>query len=87
MTNREQVEAPDAQARFDEMYITSAEIMQRLGVTRSAILYARKTGKLPCAIEVQPGTLYIWERRKVEPYISAWKVILDARRGETANAD
>ncbi len=64
------------------MYITSAEIQQDLGITRAAILYARRTGKLPEAIEVQPGTLFIWERKTVEPYLSAWKTILNARRGD-----
>lgn len=85
MNNKEEIGTQNAQDRFDTFYITSAEIMQRLNVTRSAILYARKTGKLPGAIEVQPGTLYIWERQTVEPYISAWKLMLDARRGDTIN--
>jgi predicted DNA-binding transcriptional regulator AlpA len=85
MENNLDLEKESAQMRFDKNYITSAEIMQRLDISRSAILYARKTGKLPGAIEVQPGVLYIWEREKVEPYIGAWKMLLDARRGETLN--
>ena len=85
METDQEFEKENAQLRFDKNYITSVEIMQRLSVSRSAILYARKTGKLPGAVEVQPGVLYIWEREKVEPFIQAWKVMLDARRGEIAN--
>ena len=85
METDQEFERENAQLRFDKNYITSVEIMQRLSVSRSAILYARKTGKLPGAVEVQPGVLYIWEREKVEPFIQAWKVMLDARRGEIAN--
>lgn len=73
----------DAQREFDERYITSSEIMDTLGVTRTTILLARRTGKLPDPIDIQ-GKIFIWERDKVKDYLAAWKVVLDARRGAHA---
>lgn len=73
----------DAQREFDEKYITSSEIMDQLGVTRTAIFNARQTGKLPDPIDVQ-GQIFIWERDKVQPYLNAWKIVLDVRRGAAA---
>ena len=73
----------DAQREFNERYITSSEIMQSMGVTRTTILLARRTGKLPNPIDIQ-GKIYIWERDKVKPYLDAWKIVLDVRRGATA---
>lgn len=75
--------ANDAQREFDERYITSSEIMEKLGVTRTTILLARRTGKLPDPINIQ-GKIFIWERDKVKSYLDAWKIVLDARRGATA---
>lgn len=70
----------DAQREFDERYITSSEIMKTMGVTRTTILWARRTGKLPDPIDIH-GKIFIWERDKVKPYLDAWKVVLDVRRG------
>jgi hypothetical protein len=54
-----------------------------MGVTRTTILSARRTGKLPDPIDVQ-GKIFIWERDKVKPYLDAWKIVLDVRRGAAA---
>jgi predicted DNA-binding transcriptional regulator AlpA len=70
-----------AQSRFNKTYISSAEIMQELNVSRQVIQYARKTGKLPGAIVIQENSVYIWERSEIEDYLHAWKIILNARRG------
>lgn len=75
--------ANDAQREFNERYITSSEIMEKLDVTRTTILSARRTGKLPDPIDIQ-GKIFIWERDKVTPYLDAWKIVLDARRGAVA---
>jgi predicted DNA-binding transcriptional regulator AlpA len=75
--------ANDAQREFDERYITSSEIMETLGVTRTTILLARRTGKLPDPIDIQ-GKIFIWERDKVKDYLAAWKIVLNARRGAIA---
>lgn len=72
-----------AQLQFDERYITSTEIMEHMGVTRTAVHMARVTGKLPAPIDVK-GKLFIWERATVMPYLAAWKIVLDVRRGEGA---
>lgn len=77
------METNSAQKKFDEQYITSSEIMQTLSVTRTSILTARRTKKLPDPIDIQ-GKIFIWERDKVMPYLNAWKIILDARRGNAA---
>jgi len=73
----------EAQKKFNEKYITSSEIMQTLNVTHTSILSARRTKKLPDPIDIQ-GKIFIWERDKVTPYLNAWKMVLDARRGIVA---
>jgi len=70
-----------AQRSFDEKYITGPEIMRELNLTRHALHYARHTGKLPHSIVLNEGRLFIWERSQIQPYLDAWKIVLDARRG------
>ncbi len=70
-----------AQEAFDKTYITAAQIMKDLGLTRGGLLYARKSGKLPDPIVVNDGRLLIWERSTVSQYLDAWNTILKARRG------
>lgn len=70
-----------AQERFNEKYITAGQIMRDLGISRSALLYARRTNKLPNPIYVNEGKLFIWEREPLEAYLDAWKAVLKARRG------
>lgn len=74
-----------AQEVFDKTYIASSEICRRLDITRGTIVRARQRGNLPEPIEVNGGQVFLWERRIVEPYISAWSTMLRARRG-AANA-
>lgn len=73
----------DAQKEFDEKYITSSEIMKDLNVTRTTILLARRTKRLPNPIDIQ-GKIFIWERATVKPYLDAWKTLLEVRRGTSA---
>lgn len=70
----------EAQREFDERYITSSEVMRKMNVTRTSILAARRTKKLPDPIDIQ-GKIFIWERAKLQPYLDAWKIVLDVRRG------
>jgi len=70
-----------AQERFNETYITSTEIMRSLGISRATLLNARRTGRLPEAIVVNEGQLYMWERNTISDYLQAWKTILVCRRG------
>lgn len=71
----------DAQIRFDETYITAAEIMRNLNLSRAGLLYARRTGKLPDPIALNDGRLFIWEKETIQPYLDTYKVVLNARRG------
>lgn len=77
-----------AQDEFDETYITSTEICAELGVTRSTVLMGKKRGMLPDPISVnrpqQGAHIVIWKRQAVRPYIDAWKISLQSRRGELA---
>lgn len=69
-----------AQQRFDTLYITSSEIAKRLEVTRPAIHFRRKSGDLPDAISVSGGSLTVWERDKIEPFLRKWEQELQSKR-------
>lgn len=73
-----------AQVEFDQRYITASEIMKDLGITRNSLAYARANRKLPPAIVLNEGTLFVWERQTVQPYLDAWKLSLNVRRGIVA---
>ena len=75
------VSTNNAQAEFDAKYITASEIMKNLGISRPALKYARTTNKLPSPIVLNEGTLFVWERDCIQPYLDAWQVLLNARRG------
>jgi hypothetical protein len=70
-----------AQALFEATYVTASQIMRELGISRSALLYARKRGVLPDPIIINEGRLYIWQRKDVQANINAWKRMLDIRKG------
>ena len=78
------LEKETAQQRFDKLYITSHEIEKELKVERSSIFHARKRGLLPDPVQVGGARSYIWERASVRPYLDAWKITLQSRRGELA---
>lgn len=69
-----------AQHRFDSTYITSVEICRDLGVSRSAVLNARRRKLLPDPVVVCGTAIFIWERATAKPYLDAWRVILGVRR-------
>lgn len=71
-----------AQARFDQMYISSTEITTELGVSRVAVLQARRRGLLPEPVVVNQTQIYLWERATVKPFLDAWRINLASRRGE-----
>lgn len=73
---------PSAQQEFDDTYITSSEIGKELNVCRATIVQARRKGLLPDPIVVNGAQIYIWKRAIVRPYLDAWKLMLQARRGE-----
>jgi hypothetical protein len=59
-----------AQQEFDEIYITSSEIGQELGVCRATL--------------VNGAQIFIWKRDVVRPYLDAWKLMLTVRRAKPA---
>lgn len=73
-----------AQQEFDEIYITSSEIGQELGVCRATLVNARRRGLLPDPIVVNGAQIFIWKRDVVRPYIDAWKLMLTVRRVKPA---
>ncbi|QFR59653.1 hypothetical protein P6F33_gp52 [Pseudomonas phage Quinobequin-P09] len=56
-----------AQQEFDEIYITSSEIGQELGVCRATLVNARRRGLLPDPIIVNGAQIFIWKRDVVRP--------------------
>lgn len=60
-----------AQIEFDRTYITTSEIIQRLGVSKMAVCQAKQKGILPNSIELP--NLTIWKRKDIEPYIKDWE--------------
>lgn len=72
----------DAQSRFQELYITGPEIADEMSVSRITVIQARKRGLLPGAFVVNGAP--VWERAPLKPYLQAWKLVLDVRRGVSA---
>jgi predicted DNA-binding transcriptional regulator AlpA len=68
------------QEEFNKTYITSSEVRQFMGVSRSAMIHARIKGYLPNPISVE-GQLTIWKRAFIEPYVLAWKRRREERIG------
>lgn len=71
-----------AQEEFDSIYITSSEICRRLNVNRTTVVHGHRRGMLPEPIMVNEGQIKIWKRATVEPFLQAWLVNLQSRRGE-----
>lgn len=75
------------QEEFDSLYITSSEIRDSLGVSRTGMFHAVERGDLPAPIIIcrQDGApyLFIWKRREAEPCIEQWRLKL-VKRGRAA---
>ncbi len=69
-----------AQQEFDETYITSTEITERLSIHRCTLILARKRGQLPDPILVN-DQIFVWRRKDVEANLTQWEQSLKARRG------
>lgn len=76
------VETP--QQRFARLYISSSEICAKMNIARSSLLLARRRGLLPDPIAIPGCTMFVWERATVQPYLDAWKLLLDVRREHAA---
>lgn len=71
------------QREFDEMWVTSSEICERLSITRPALCAARKQQKLPEPVLVGAMKLCVWPRSEVEPFLRQWWNDLTNRRMES----
>lgn len=80
-----QTQPQTPQSEFDGIYVTSTEIRESLGVDRAAILHARRRGLLPNAIVINNGQILLWKRADIARHLDAWKLSLQARRGELTN--
>lgn len=69
-----------SQQKFDRIYISSVEIIEKLSITRSAISQARKRGLLPEAITSHGGSMLLWEREQIQHALEAWALMLKVRR-------
>jgi hypothetical protein len=70
-----------AQQRFDAMYISSMEIQRRLKVNRCSLTFAHQRGTLPQPVVVG-GSMHVWERAVVEPFIVRWEAGLNEKRAK-----
>lgn len=74
------------QERFDELYISSSEICQRLDVTRTTVFNGIRAGKLPsdCIAIKRPdggALVFLWLRSEAEPMMHEWSKAIASRKG------
>lgn len=69
----------DAQAVFDDTYITSSEIRKRLKVAACTVTLAHQKGVLPKP-PITVGAMNIWVRKEIEPYLVDWGIKLQQSR-------
>lgn len=74
------------QEQFDDKYISSSEICQRLGVNRSTVFNGARAGKLPEAITIKRpdggSIVMLWVRAAAEPMMAEWSKSIEARKGK-----
>ena len=65
-----------AQADFDQKYVSSTELCQVLGVTREGLRTGRRRRGLPDPIKLERpdgGVLVmLWEREVIQPHVDRW---------------
>jgi predicted DNA-binding transcriptional regulator AlpA len=69
-----------SQEQFDKTYITSTEIAKLLNVSRASVCNAVSRGLLPEPITLNNGSMTIFVREKVKPFVEAWRTVLDVKR-------
>lgn len=69
-----------AQEEFDKKYISSSEICKMVGVTRAAIIQARRKGILPNPINIDDH-LFLWVRADIQESLDNWIKKRNARIG------
>lgn len=69
-----------SQEEFDKKYITSTEIAKSLNVSRASVCNAVSRGLLPEPVTLNNGSMTIFVREKVTPFVEAWRRVLDVKR-------
>lgn len=69
-----------SQEEFDKKYITSTEIAKSLNVSRASVCNAVSRGLLPEPVTLNNGSMTIFVREKVTPFVEAWRTVLDVKR-------
>ena len=69
-----------SQEEFDKKYITSTEIAKSLNVSRASVCNAVSRGLLPEPITLNNGSMTVFVREKVSPFVEAWRTVLDVKR-------
>lgn len=72
------------QRRFDQLYISSTDICQRLGVSRVQLFSRKKRGDLPGAVVVNGAQITLWERAKIEPHLQEWETEIEKRKSRAS---
>lgn len=72
------------QRRFDQLYISSTDICQRLGVSRVQLFSRKKRGDLPGGVVVNGAQITLWERAKIEPHLQAWETEIEKRKSRAS---
>ena len=71
---------------FDATYISSTEICQQLGVTRSTVSNGVKARKLPDPIIIRRSNgephILLWLREEAEPMMQEWAKAIASRKGQ-----
>lgn len=74
------------QSQFDDTYISSTEICQRLGIHRTTVFNGIRAGKLPQGIMIRraDGSAHIllWIRAEAEPMMDEWAKAIASRKGQ-----
>lgn len=68
------------QEEFKKNYICSGEICRELNISRPVLLYQRRRGNLPGAIEIGNGLVYLWKRENITPVLEAWKAKVASKK-------
>lgn len=77
--------AKQLQEEFDKKYITASEIVDRLNVSRIAIVTAKKRGILPTPIVLPGLKTQLWVRSAIKRNLDEWEKNLEYRRSKVAS--
>lgn len=75
------------QEQFDQTYISSSEICQRLDIVRSTLSIGARAGKLPEPIIIrrtggEGAHVMLWIRNDAEPMMHEWAKAIASRKGQ-----